>query len=193
MNIAETRETLKRKGAYNVSHKRIVADWLAHSCIINFNLGLTLMPKKVPHKHVPGKSKITMRHLNKHELERAGLRFVEILNKVVYRNAYLRHGRQLDVVMVMEGEKSYKDLHLHFALRKPDNMIWMEFARRTKLALKLSSEFMVRNDSYDNRYGEQYDGLIQEFRYKLDVVDSGWLYYITKELGHRDTSNLYLP
>lgn len=182
MKLREMREELTKNGAYKLSNKEIIANWLAQDCEADFQLGLTLMPKKMQYKN-------GLRHLNKNELEKASYRFVEFLNAAVYKNAYKRFNKKLDVVMTIEGEKSCKDLHSHFVLTKPVEMKWNEFARRVRLALKLSNDFEIFNPNYnfDN------DNSDEQYRYKLDIIDSDWLSYITKELDKKDVQNLYFP
>lgn len=193
MNIEQIRKFLKDKGKSRRSNKEIIADWLAHDCETRFDFGLTVMPKKVLYKHVPSskgvKNNMLYRHLNKTELATALHELVEIFNDVIYKNAYRRYGKKLDVVMVIEGERSRKDLHGHFALAKPATMDVMEFKARVLQALEMSEAFLIADKDFDplkGNYNEKY-------RYKLDAIDSDWLYYITKELDSKYLNNLYLP
>ena len=193
MTLHEIREALEKKGAYNIRHNQIISNWLAHGCETKFELGLTVMPKKVLYKYVPGSKAVKdnklLRHLNRSELERASIRFIDILNRLVYKHSYKRYNNKLDVVMVIEGAKSAKDLHTHFALTKPKEIIWNEFARRVKKALEMSGDFEIFNPTY-NFYKDRAE---EQYRYKLDIIDSDWLYYITKELEAKSVHNLYLP
>ncbi len=193
MTLHEIREALEKKGAYNKGHNQIISNWLAHDCETKFELGLTLMPKKVLYKYVPSskgvKDNKLLRKLSKSELEAASIRFVKILNRLVYKNSYERFNKKLDVIMVIEGVKSKKDLHTHFALTKPKEMIWNEFARRVKKALEISGDFQI----FDPTYNFHKDSADEQYRYKLDIIDSDWLYYITKELEAKSVHNLYLP
>ena len=193
MTLHEIREALEKKGAYNKGHNQIISNWLAHGCETKFELGLTVMPKKVLYKYVPSSKKVKdnklLRHLNRSELERASIRFIDILNRLVYKHSYKRYNKKLDVVMVIEGAKSAKDLHTHFALTKPKEIIWNEFARRVKKALEMSGDFEI----FDPTYNFFKDRAEEQYRYKLDIIDSDWLYYITKELEAKSVHNLYLP
>lgn len=193
MTLHEIREALAKKGAYNKGHNQVISNWLAHDCETKFQLGLTVMPRKVLYKYVPGSKEVKdnklLRHLNRAELERASIRLIDILNRLVYKNAYERYGKKLDVIMVIEGAKSAKDLHTHFAFTKPKEMIWNDLARRVKKALEMSGEFEIFNPTYNFRK----DGAEERYRYKLDIIDSDWLYYITKELEAKSVHNLYLP
>ena len=193
MTLHEIREALEKKGAYNKGHNQIISNWLAHGCETKFELGLTVMPKKVLYKYVPGSKAVKdnklLRHLNRSELERASIRFIDILNRLVYKQLYKRFNKKLDVVMVIEGAKSAKDLHTHFALTKPKEIIWNEFARRVRKALEMSGDFEIFNPTYNFHK----DRAEEQYRYKLDIIDSDWLYYITKELEAKSVHNLYLP
>ena len=193
MTLHEIREALEKKGAYNKGHNQIISNWLAHGCETKFELGLTLMPKKVLYKYVPGSKAVKdnklLRHLNRSELERASIRFVKILNRLVYKHTYERFNKSLDVIMVIEGVKSKKDLHTHFAFTKPKEMMCNEFARRVKKALEMSGDFVIFNATYNFHK----DRAEEQYRYKLDIIDSDWLYYITKELEAKSVHNLYLP
>ena len=91
--------------------------------------------------------------------------------------------------MTVEGEQSCKDLHTHFAIGKPETMDLMEFKRLVLKAIEMSGDFMV----FDPNFEFNKHNLDQKFRYKLDLIDRDWLYYITKELDRKDLRNLYLP
>ena len=179
MKINEIRQLLACKQHSSKSPKRLLRDWLAYECDVDFNFGLTLMPKK-----------LLDRHLTKTELESACYRFLAILNRLVYKNAYLRYNKKLDVVMAIEGERSFKDLHAHFALAKPDEMPVKQFVLLVHEALHISNDFVIENAVCPNRLR---DDLSKRYRYKLDAVNSGWITYITKELDKRSMHSLYLP
>jgi hypothetical protein len=108
---------------------------------------------------------------------------------VLLKNAYKRLGKKLAVVMTIEGEKSCKDLHVHFAFNKPTTYTLKKLVKAVRLALELSDEFMIENTSYNVNT----DSLDKKYRYKLDIIDSGWLEYITKELSKQTIDNFYLP
>jgi len=185
--IEDIREKLEDKGAYNKTSKEIITDWLAHDCDEKFNYGLTLMPKKIFAGYFRGKERD--RGLCKQELESASNRFVHFLNKEVLGSGYRYFRNKLPIVMTIEGEKSYKDLHSHFAIAIPSDRNCIEVVKQVRKAISLSKDFCVYDPNYkfdSSRYNEQY-------RYKLDITDDGWLYYITKELDKHNLHNLYLP
>ena len=43
------------------------------------------------------------------------------------------------------------------------------------------------------KYDEDAEILVDKYRYKLDLIDEGWLTYITKKINGKDLKNLYLP
>lgn len=195
MNLFEIREILAKKGAYNATNKDLIRDWLAQDCAHLFNTGLTLMPKKVFYKHVVPTTAVpdgnVFRHVNKQELEKASFNFIHILNKLVYKNSYKRDkfNKRLPVVMTIEGEKSSKDIHSHFAIGKPETMDLMKFKQLVKKAVEMSGDFCV----FDPNFKFEKHNLDQKYRYKLDLINRDWLYYITKELDRKALHNLYLP
>lgn len=191
MNIEQIRTKLTNEGAYNLNEKEQFAYWLAYGCDVDFSYGLTLMPKKVFYKKVP-KSRYApegdiFRHITQDELEKAIKKFLHILNYAIYKQAYKRYGKKLDVVMTIEGSGTV-DLHSHLALSKPSHLTIKEFSKVVNESLKVSSDFEINNPNYD----EEKDGLDEKYRYKLDTVDGDWMFYITKKLDKKSLSNLYL-
>ena len=176
-----------------MSLRQVLADWLGKGCEQRFDMGLTLMPKKVHHKQKSArygmKNPQVLRHLNSSELVSASNRFVEFLNSLAYKQAYKRNNKRLDIVMVIEGEQELMDLHAHFAICKPETMTHKDFSNAVLQALELSGEFEITNPSYDANA----EILVDKYRYKLDLIDEGWITYITKKLDGKDFKNLYLP
>jgi hypothetical protein len=151
--LQELQERCQQKGYGRLSHRQVLADWLGKGCTERFDMGLTLMPKKVHHKQKSSrygmKNAQVLRHLNSSELVSASNRFVELLNRLTYKQAYKRFNKRLDIVMVTEGEQELIDLHAHFAIRKPETMSPKEFSRAVKQALELSGDFEIQNPNYD--------------------------------------------
>ena len=191
MKLAEIREKLTSTETYKQSMKSKWGDWLAWDCSINFDYGLTVMPKKKLVKHLAGvrnvKGNKAYRHLTRVELELALNQLVKLLNTLVYKNAYRRYGKKLDGIMVIEGEKSGRDLHAHLAFSKPEFITVKQFTQLVRHALELSKEFLIN----DPTYNAMTDNLDKKYRYKLDIIDRDWLYYITKELDNTNAHSLY--
>ena len=73
--------------------------------------------------------------------------------------------------MVIEGERTGKNLHLHIAIGNvPDYVKWSDLD-------KLVRNAKLRVEELDEQH-------------KVDIVDSGWMEYLTKELGMKDTDNV---
>jgi hypothetical protein len=191
--LQEIKEICQRKGYARFTRRQVFADWLGKGCIQRFDMGLTLMPKKVLYKNKSArfgmKNPQILRHLNSSELVSASNRFVELLNRLTYKQAFKRFNKRLDIVMVTEGEQELIDLHTHFAIRKPEAMTHKEFSKAVKQALELSGDFEIHNPKYE----ADAEILVEKYRYKLDLIDEGWLTYITKKLDGKDFKNLYLP
>jgi hypothetical protein len=190
--LQKLQERCQQKGYNRLSRRQVLADWLGKGCEQRFDMGLTLMPKKVYFKHSPkklGEDKRIFRHLSYDELCIANSKFIELLNRLTFKQAYKRYNKRLDIVMVTEGEQELIDLHTHFAIRKPETMSHKEFSKAVKKALELSGDFEITNPNYD----ADAEILVEKYRYKLDLIDEGWLTYITKKLDGKDMKNLYLP
>ncbi|WP_143474045.1 hypothetical protein [Limnohabitans sp. B9-3] len=191
--LQELQDICQQKGYDKLSSRQVLADWLGKGCTQRFDMGLTLMPKKVHHKQKSArygmKKTQVLRHLNSSELVNASNRFVELLNNIIYKQAHKRFGKRLEIVMVTEGEQELIDLHVHFAILKPETMPIKQFVRSVHQALELSGDFEIHNPKYD----ADAEVLVDKYRYKLDLIDEGWITYITKKLDGKDMKNLYLP
>ena len=191
--LQELQERCQQKGYSRLTRRQVLADWLGKGCTQRFDIGLTLMPKKVLYKQKSArfgmKNSQILRHLNSSELVSASNRFVELLNKLTFKQAYKRFNKRLDIVMVIEGEQEMIDLHTHFAISKPLTMSHKEFSKAVIKALELSGDFEITNPNYDADAKDLED----KYRYKLDLIDEGWLTYITKKIDGKDLKNLYLP
>ena len=184
MKLQAIRDALHKKGAYNTTKKQLLCNWLATGGQMRLQFGLTLMPKKVLYKHTAKGEQY--RHLSRQELDAAVQRFMALLSRVCYKQAYKRYGKKIRSVYVLEGERDVKDLHAHLALEICDYMDAVQFKHSVAKALELSGEFLIYNETYNENRHDRRD----KYRYRLDAVDSGWITYITKELGRNDTDNV---
>lgn len=183
-------EHFRRHGGIK-SHKANIQEWLVNQEAAKLDIGLTLMPVKVlPCGQRPRDTDTQKyrRHMNRDELYQAGVKFVEILNRLTYKNAFKRFGKRLFIVMVMEGESSQRDLHLHFAMNKPEHLSHMEFGKVIRQAIEMSRDFCLETPKVSSAKSRD-----ERYHFKADIVDRGWVGYITKELDTRHTHNLYLP
>lgn len=191
--LTELRESCQQKGLDRLTDRQVLADWLGKGIEQRFDMGLTLMPKKVHYKQKSPrygmKNTQVLRHLNSSELVSACNRFVELLNRLAYKQAYKRYNKRLDIVMVIEGEQELIDVHAHFAIRKPEQMPIKQFVKVVHKAIEISGDFEIKNPNYD----AEAENWTEKYRYKLDLIDEGWLTYITKKIDGKDLKNLYLP
>jgi hypothetical protein len=112
------------------------------------------------------------RQLTKEDCEKAAARFIQKLNEEIFgKNAVRRHNKGLNFIVTIEGERTEKHLHLHLAIGG--------FVRGYKFN-QLGNKVRQAKAHVKN-LAEQH---------KLDICDSGWLEYITKELGRKDTDNV---
>ena len=86
-------------------------------------------------------------------------------------NAAKRHGKTLKYLPVVEGERSGKHLHLHFAIGNlPKHVRFNQF-----------DALVCEAKKYVEHVDEQH---------KVDIADSGWLEYITKETATKHSENV---
>jgi len=175
-----------------LTQKEALVLWLKESVNANdYQVGITLMPQKLAVRKLPSwyntKQTHAYKRLTKAELKERAERFVRILNEVVLKKAYTRYGKKLNVMYAVEGERSYKDLHLHFAVGNTHNdMHVVELMQKIVKAIAISGDFMMLNDSYN----ENVDDISKKYHYDIVEIDSGWMGYITKELRHNDIDNV---
>jgi hypothetical protein len=106
------------------------------------------------------------------DCERIAKRFMQKLNREVFgKRCAEKFGHTLRFLPVVEGERSCKHLHLHFAIgRLPGHVKFNQFDKLvTKAKLNV----------------EQIDA-----EHRVDIADSGWIEYVTKEVGSKDTDNV---
>lgn len=175
-----------------LTQKEALVEWLKQNVDANeYTVGITLMPKKIMVRALPSyyntKKTHAYRHVKKKELKQQAERFVRILNEMVLKKAHTRFGKKLNVVYAIEGEKSYKDLHLHFAVGNTHNaMQTAELMQKILKAITVSGDFMLyaENSNKNKNYIET------KRHYDIVEIDSGWMAYITKELRHNDINNM---
>lgn len=191
MKLEEIRKKVGYSKKTKTSLKQWLRIWLASSN--NYQMSITVMPKKQFVKHLPSyynsKKKVAQREMTKAELKAAYERLMAIINEQVHKKAYKRFGRKLNAVAAIEGERSFKDLHLHIAIgAKPSYLTFAELKQRIEKAIRISGDFETDNTSYVE--GKSDDG--DKYRYKVDIMDSGWVDYITKEMAKDNIDNLLL-
>jgi len=112
------------------------------------------------------------RTLKREDCVRIAKRFQQKLNRQVFgKRAAEVHGKGLRYLVVLEGERSNKHLHLHLAIGgmprhvKP-NLVPAYVSAAKQLVAELDTQ------------------------YKLDIADSGWLEYMSKEATRNDADNV---
>ncbi|QWD13275.1 hypothetical protein G6703_03155 [Polynucleobacter paneuropaeus] len=165
-------QQIRQKTAYNASaqptQKQATRTWL-NSLHKQYPLALTLTLKQtICVKSVNGEY---YKRLDKDDIKRIARHFTHKLNKQIFGSSAKRYGKGLKYLAVIEGERTNKNLHIHMAIGDlPDYVKWNEV------------DGLVRNAKL------RVDGLDEQ--HKVDIVDSGWMEYITKELGMKDTDNV---
>ncbi len=165
-------DRIRQRTAYDPNslptQKQATRTWLS-SKSTEYPLALTLTLKQtISQKTSFG---IYRRCIGRLDCERIAKRFIQKLNKEVFGNSAKRHNKSLKYLVVVEGERTYKKLHLHMAIGDlPKHVRLNEFDGLVKKAKVHVEEIDVQH--------------------KVDIADSGWMEYITKELGTKDTENV---
>ena len=151
------------------TQKAAVRAWLG-GMSREFPLSLTLTLKQtIVEKNNSGTYK---RKLTRDDCERIARRFTQKLNREVFgKYAAEKGGKSLKYLPVVEGERSNKHLHLHFAVGGlPSHVRFNQFDTLVTNA-KLHVEHI-------------------DVQHEVDITDSGWIEYITKEVGTKDSDNV---
>jgi hypothetical protein len=166
-------QEIRTRTAYNPNalptQKAAVRAWLG-GMSREFPLSLTLTLKQtIVEKSDRGTYK---RKLTRDDCERIARRFTQKLNREVFgKYAAEKGGKSLKYLPVVEGERSNKHLHLHFAVGGlPSHVRFNQF------------DTLVTNAKLNV---EQID-----IQHEVDIADSGWIEYITKEVGTKDSDNV---
>ena len=169
MKINEIRQRTAYNPLTSPTQKAATRTWLS-GMSKDFPLALTLTLKQtIVETTDRGTYK---RKLTRIDCERIAKRFTQKLNREVFgKYAAEKCGKSLKYLPVVEGERSNKNLHLHFAIGGwPSHIMLNQFDRLVTNA-KINVEHI-------------------DAEHKVDVTDSGWIEYITKELGTKDTDNV---
>ena len=166
-------QDIRTRTAYNPlalpTQKAATRTWLS-GMSKDFPLALTLTLKQtIVETTERGTYK---RKLTRIDCERIAKRFMQKLDRQIFgKRKAGRVGYTLKYLPVVEGERSNKNLHLHFAIGGwPSHIMLNQFDRLVTNA-KLNVEYI-------------------DAEHKVDITDSGWFEYITKELGTKDTDNV---
>lgn len=166
-------DEIRKIVGYNPHAKQTVKDatrlWLS-SKSRQYPLGLTLTLKQTIVKETP---RGTLRNaITRTDCERIAQQFQRKLNRAVFgRRAADKYGKSLRYIPIVEGERSGKALHLHFAI---GGLPW--YRRFNKF------ESLVRQAKKNTLHLDE--------QHKVDLVDSGWIEYITKETSSKHSDNV---
>jgi hypothetical protein len=171
MNIEQIRQKTAFSPNAQPTQKEATRNWL-NSIHKDYPIALTLTLKQfIEIKNDKG---TYFKRINKDDIRRIAMHFQHKLNKQMFgcRGAK-KYRKSLKYLMVIEGERTYKNLHIHMAIGGlPDYVKWNEI------------DALVRNAKLSvTELNEQH---------KVDIAgDSGWMgQYLTKELGVQDTDNV---
>jgi hypothetical protein len=114
---------------------------------------------------------VHIKKLDRDECRRIATHFTHKLNQQVFGSSAKRYGKALKYLVVVEGERTTKNLHLHIAIGDLPSYVKLNELDKLVCNAKLKVEEL-------------------DAQHKVDIVDSGWLEYLTKELGMKDTDNV---
>ena len=169
MNLAEIRQKTAYQPNAPLTQKAATRLWLVELSK-SYPLALTLTLKQtINDSCLTGARKHT---LNLADCERIAHRFQQKLNRSVFgQRAADKYGKSLKYIPVVEGQRSNKHLHLHYAIGGlPSYLQLRDFEK-----LVTTAKIYVENVDAEHR---------------VDITDSGWMEYITKEVGRKDTDNV---
>jgi len=165
-------DQIRQKTAYCAStaptQKQATRTWL-NSLHKQYPAALTLTIKQ--YNAVKNNKGVYIQKLDKNECQRIARHFTEKLNQQIYGNNAKRYGKGLKYLIVIEGERTGKSLHLHMAIGGlPD---FIKFNDLDQLVCNAKLKVAELDEQH-----------------MVNVVDSGWMEYLTKELGLHDTDNV---
>ncbi len=168
MDLYEIRKRTAYDPNAKPTQKAVVRSWLT-GMRDEFQFAVTLTLKQsMPILTARG---AYMRKLRRDDCDAIARRFTQKLNRQAFGKAAERYNKSLRYFAVVEGQRTDKNLHLHLAVGNfPSTYMPNQFATMVKNAVNLV-------DTLDSQYDVQ-------------IMDSGWTDYITKELGRQDTDNV---
>jgi hypothetical protein len=165
-------QTIRNRIAYESnarpSVKLAAQIWLG-SISRSYPIALTLTLKQ--HIAYTSPKGSVRKRVDRNDCEKIAERFIRKLNQQVYGHAARRYGKGLKYIVVVEGERTNKNLHLHMAIGDLPIHVRLNELEKFVSQAKLHVEHI-------------------DAQHKLDTADSGWMTYITKECGRHDTDNV---
>ena len=168
MDIYEIRKRTAYDPSVPQSQKNAVRSWLT-GLSFDYQFAVTLTFKQsIP---VLTNRGAHIRKLKREHCDAIAKRFTQKLNRQVFGKAAERYNKSLRYIAIVEGQRSAKNLHLHLAIGGlPQSYLPHQF------------NYMVINAV--SRVREL------DAEHNVQIMDTGWFDYITKELGRHDTENV---
>lgn len=169
MYLAEIREKTAYNPAAKPNLKQAVRSMVASMCQ-QYPIALTLTIKQsLRMKNDKG---VFVKRLERQDCDKIAKRFTQKLNREVFgKRAAEQHGMALSYFAVVEGERSGKNLHMHMAIGNlPAHVQFNQVDALVCLAKQRVCEL--------------------DEEHKVEIADSGWIEYITKEVSKSDTDNV---
>jgi len=165
-------QTIRHKTAYSVNNavtlKAVTRDWI-RSLSSSYTLALTLTLKQT--LQIDTALGTVKRKITLSDAQNIAQHFIKQLNREYFKSSAKRHNKTLKYIVICEGTRSYKNLHLHL-------LIGDIKTHRLKEMAYLIDNAKTRVHNIDREY-------------KVDIAgDTGWAEYITKEVG-KDTDNIF--
>ena len=169
MRTKKPLKALSSKSLAPQSHKHALRTWLVGKHA-EYQLALTLTVKQA--MEVKSEAGTYYRRICKDDIKRIATHFTQKLNKQVFGVSAAKSGRSsLKYFAVIEGERSFKRLHIHMAIGGLDRHTrWNKFDELVRNAKQSVKEL--------------------DIQHKLDIMDSGWLEYMSKEVETKGTDNV---
>lgn len=164
-------DEIRQRTAYlerKATQKDALRDYL-RSRQADFNYAVTLT--FTPSSKVVNDKGVYYRQLSKDLVAEAAAKFKRRLNNIALGSAAKRHGKSLNYFFVVEGERSYKQLHLHIALG----------GELKRIGFNKLKDAVEQAAALCEGMGDKID---------LQIADGDWLGYMTKEVGKHDTDNV---
>jgi hypothetical protein len=166
-------EKIRKRTAYDPTEppsvKAATRAWV-QGMASKFPLALTLTLKQTIVEDTPRGT--VRRAITRQDCERIARRFQQKLNRAVFgKYAAEKGGKTLTYLPVIEGERSGKALHLHFAIGNLPSYV----------RINRFDSLVCQAKKHVEHVDEQH---------KVDIADSGWLEYITKETATKHSDNV---
>ncbi|MBT8594366.1 hypothetical protein G6672_02600 [Polynucleobacter paneuropaeus] len=168
MKLAQIRQRTAHNPHAIATQKTATRTWLA-SKAAEYPIALTLTLKQTITLHTQNGT--YKRAITRADCDVIAKHFINKLNVQVYGNAAKRSNKSLKYIVVVEDGFGTKNLHLHLAIGAiPKHVKFNQIDALVKEAKTRVEEIDVQH--------------------KVNVANSGWFEYITKEVSKHNTDNV---